>query len=60
MNFQIQEWPDNTATLMLDDGTHLFTYPSVEEAVSVCEEWYRHHYDGEDLCIQDPSCGTLE
>jgi len=40
MTFFIREWPNKTATLMADNGTVLWTFPSVEEAQQVCRDWY--------------------
>ena len=59
MNFRIQEWPDKSATLMLDDGTHLVTYSSVDEAIAVCEEWYQNQLLHEDDTTLDPTCSSL-
>lgn len=59
MNFQIHEWPDKSATLMLDDGTQLVTYRSVEEAIAVCEEWYQAQADHDEETMQDLSCSSL-
>ena len=41
MNVYIQRWPDDSATLMFDDGTSVATYNTVNEALEVCEEWMR-------------------
>ena len=38
MNFYIKEWPDNTASLLTDDGQTIWTFSSVDEAKSACED----------------------
>ena len=40
MNLYIKEWPNKTATLMLDNGTVLFTFYSVDDAMTACRDWY--------------------
>lgn len=40
MNFYIKTWPDDTATLMTDNGQVLWSFHSLDDAVSVCREWY--------------------
>lgn len=68
MYFYIKEWPNKTATLMLENGTILWTFHNVEEAQKVCIEWYRiqdgdvsyyleeeHDLDESD---HDPASGT--
>lgn len=40
MNFFIKTWPDDTATLMTASGEVLSLYCSLDDAVSVCREWY--------------------
>jgi len=46
MTFFIREWADKTATLMADNGAVLWTFPSVEDAQKVCEEWYLLQIEG--------------
>jgi len=41
MNFYIQVWPNQTATLMLENGTAVWTYPNVETAEADFKEWYQ-------------------
>lgn len=43
MEFFIQQWPDQFATLMLADGTSVNTYHSVNEAQAVHREWCKNH-----------------
>lgn len=40
MNFYIKTWPDDTATLMTDNGQVLWSFHSLDDAVTVCREWY--------------------
>lgn len=40
MNFYIKTWPDDTATLMTDNGQVLWSFHSLNDAVSACREWY--------------------
>ena len=40
MNLYIKEWPNKTATLMLDNGTVLFTFHNVADAMLACKDWY--------------------
>ena len=62
MNFFIKEWPNKTATLMLEDGTVVWTFSSVDEARKVADEWYRTHgrddrdRDYQCYTTQDPAC----
>ncbi len=58
MHVTIQVWPDRSASLLLDDGTSLSTYRTVEEAVAVCEQWLGHRgeFRGDG---QDPSCASF-
>jgi len=58
MNFFIKEWPNKTATLMLEDGTVVWTFPSVDEARKVADEWYRTH--GRDDRDRDYHCYTTQ
>jgi len=41
MNFYIQVWPNKTATLMLENGTSVWTYPNVETAEADYKEWHQ-------------------
>ena len=43
MVFYLKVWPDETATLMTQMGQILWTFPTVEEALAVCREWYGSH-----------------
>lgn len=36
MKYFIKEWPDNTATLIAEDGYALEIYSSVDEAIDAC------------------------
>ena len=40
MNLYIKEWPNKTATLMLENGTVMFTFYSVDDALQTCRDWY--------------------
>jgi len=40
MNLYIKEWPNKTATLMLENGTVMFTFHSVDDALQTCKDWY--------------------
>jgi len=40
VNFYIKTWPDDPATLMTDNGQVLWSFNSLDDAVSVCREWY--------------------
>jgi hypothetical protein len=37
MSFYIKEWPDNTASLITEDGRVVWIFPSVEEAEEAAE-----------------------
>ncbi len=37
MNFYIKEWPDDTATLMTQDGRVVWIFPSIEEAADAAQ-----------------------
>jgi len=41
MSFYIQVWPNKTATLMLENGTAVWTYPNVESATAAYSEWHQ-------------------
>ena len=62
MNFFIKEWANKTATLMLEDGTVLWTFSSVDEARKVCDEWYKsqgsQEVDYSCYTMQDLSCAS--
>ncbi|MFC1749838.1 hypothetical protein ACFL2V_13645 [Pseudomonadota bacterium] len=53
MNFYIQRWPDDSATLMLDNGISVATYHSMDKAVEVYEEWQRYHMPNDNVAAQD-------
>jgi hypothetical protein len=61
MNLYIHEWPDSSATLMLDNGESMYTFTSVARAIEACDEWYRNY--GQIVVqrntTQDLSCSTL-
>jgi len=50
MEFYIKEWEDKTASLITRDGHRLWTFASVESALTACREWYRI---SEDRVISD-------
>ncbi len=41
MTFYIQVWPNKTATLMLENGTSVWTYPNIESAQADFNEWHQ-------------------
>jgi hypothetical protein len=41
MEFYIREWTDKSASLITRDGHRLWTFASVESALSACRDWYR-------------------
>lgn len=43
MKFIIQEWPNQSATLMTANGYILATFNTLSEARHVCEEWHKVH-----------------
>ncbi len=47
MEFFIQQWPDQSATLMLADGTSVNTYHTVNEAQAVLRQWREIHSKSE-------------
>jgi hypothetical protein len=63
MNFYIKTWPDDTATLMTDNGQVLWSFHSLDDAVAACHEWYAMNEDkiddidyikeGEDYSVLD-------
>ncbi len=62
MNFYIQEWPNKTATLMLENGTSVWTYPNVESAEAAYNEWHRCQRKEElvaDTIQQDSICSAM-
>lgn len=40
MNFYIKEWPDRSASLMTAAGRQLFTFKSIDSALTACGDWY--------------------
>lgn len=38
MDFYIKEWPDDTASLLTEDGQVIWTFSSVEDAKSACND----------------------
>jgi hypothetical protein len=43
MKFIIKQWPDQSATLMTENGYALATFDSLSEARYACAEWDRTH-----------------
>ena len=43
MKFIIKKWPDQSATLMTENGYTLANFNTLDEAQSACEEWCRMH-----------------
>ena len=41
MKFFIKEWPDETASLMSENGSVIAYFPSIDDAIDVCHEWYQ-------------------
>ncbi len=41
MEFYIKEWSDKTASLVTRDGYRLWTFASVDSALTACRDWYR-------------------
>lgn len=63
MNFYIKQWPDNSATLMTENNTALWTFASVEEAQTACHDWYQlQDLDRmvAEASMQDPSCSNCQ
>jgi len=60
MNLYIHEWPDNTATLTVDNGASIFTFTSLTSAIEASDNCY-HEYDRVVIqqSTQDLSCSTL-
>ena len=40
MKVYIKEWPNQTATIMTDNGQVIWTFSSMEEAHQACKEWH--------------------
>ncbi len=40
MKVLIREWPNQTATIMTDNGQVIWTFSSLEEAHQACNEWH--------------------
>lgn len=61
MNFYIQVWPNNTATLMLENGTAVWTYPDVASAEAAFNEWHSHQHPEQQTTdmLQDPTCAAM-
>ena len=45
VNFYIKTWPDDTATLMTDNGQVLWSFHCLNDAVSAAREWYAMNED---------------
>ena len=43
MTFYIKAWPDRSATLMTETGHILWTFPTLDEAMAACRDWYDNH-----------------
>ncbi|MFQ5488743.1 MAG: hypothetical protein ACE5ET_09915 [Gammaproteobacteria bacterium] len=43
MTFYIKAWPDNSATLMTELGQILWTFPTLDDALNACRDWYSMH-----------------
>ena len=61
MNFYIQVWPNKTATLMLENGTSVWTYPNVESAEADFNEWHQNQRKDEisNDTMQDSLCSAM-
>ncbi len=59
VNVFIQVWPDDSATLLLADGTSLFTYQSLDDAMAVCREWLGQAGTAGHGGAQDPTCASF-
>jgi len=61
MNFYIQVWPNKTATLMLENGTSVWTYPNVETAEADYKEWHQRQQKEpiESETMQDAICSAM-
>lgn len=61
MFIYIKEWPDYSATIMLNNDVVLWTFNNVEEAARACHEWYdsnniklvRHQSSSQDINISN-------
>lgn len=60
MEFYIQIWPNNTATLVSDDGQSRWNFPTVERARQACADWYQalDEFDPLDDDGQDLGCAS--
>lgn len=62
MYFYIKEWPNKTATLMAENGTVLWTFQCVEEAMAICREWYNVNAEDVEYFVDtqnlDPACAS--
>ena len=43
MFISIKEWPDSSATIILNNETVLWTFNNIKEAARACNEWYDIH-----------------
>lgn len=61
MNFYIQVWPNKTATLMLENGTAVWTYPNVESAEADYNEWHQYQLKEEPVIdtMPDGICAAM-
>ena len=57
MEFYIKEWTDKTASLITRDGYRLWTFASVESALTACRDWYKV---SEDRIIPNLGCETKQ
>lgn len=54
MNLYIHEWPDNSATVMLDNGNCPLTFKNISQALEICGQ-YSDNYDQVLIQQQTPS-----
>ena len=57
MKFIIKEWPDQSATLMTENGYSLATFNTLNEAQRACEEWHKTY---EAPCRKQPGPALTE
>ena len=54
MKLIIKEWPDQSATLMTENGYSLATFNNSAEAQQACEEWRQAHQEHRNIAADAP------
>jgi hypothetical protein len=57
MRFYLKEWPDDTVTLMTESGRFLWTFDSVEDALTGLREWEPPVVRAPAVAVTGTGCG---